>query len=157
MLIGCGSKKPQISAQDYNNELVALQEAALQETKEYYVALDAGYDGKNLSELYGQLQTNLLTLADKAAQFSGYGADLSLKNGVLAYITGLQASLQLYEKPTVELLESYTGSAQSFYEQDQQQISSGILALAKELARLDADLDQVQALFAKKHKLTLTP
>lgn len=154
-LCGCGTQKPEISAQDYNNALVALQESALQVTKDYYAALDEWYDGRNLSELYEELQNNLLTLADKAEQFSGYGSDSSLKYGVLAYITGLQASLNLYEKPTVELLESYTGSAQLFYEQDQQKISSGFLALANDLALLDAELDRVQAQFVKKYKLTL--
>lgn len=70
------------------------------------------------------MQENLSTLADKAQNASGYREDLTLKNAVLDYITGLQTSLDQHEKPIVRLLTSYSGSAQQFYEQDRSSINS---------------------------------
>ena len=155
ILTWCGSKTPQISAQDYNNELIALQESALDQVKSYFQALDDEYDGQNLSDLYTTMQENLSTLADKAQNTSGYREDLTLKNAVLAYITGLQTSLDQHEKPIVRLLTSYSGSAQQFYEQDRASINSWTLLFAQDLTRLDQALDIAQASFAKKHKLKL--
>lgn len=155
VIMWCSSQSETISAQDYNNELVALQESALQVVKEYYAELDQTYDGTNLSQIYADLQINLKTLADKAAVASGYKSDHTLKNAVLDYITGLQASLELNEKPTVLLLDGYTGSSQYFYEQDQQKITSWALLFAQDLARLDKDLDLAQAAFAKRHNILL--
>ena len=155
ILTWCGSKTPQISAQDYNNELIALQESALDQVKSYFQALDDEYDGQNLSDLYTTMQGNLSTLADKAQNASGYREDLTLKNAVLAYITGLQTSLDQHEKPIVRLLTSYSGSAQQFYEQDRSSINSSTLLFAQDLTRLDQSLDIAQSAFAKKHKLKL--
>ena len=155
ILTWCGSKTPQISAQDYNNELIALQESALDQVKSYFQALDDEYDGQNLSDLYTTMQENLLTLADKAQNASGYREDLTLKNAVLAYITGLQTSLDQHEKPIVRLLTSYSGSAQQFYEQDRSSINSWTLLFAQDLTKLDQALDIAQSTFAKKHKLKL--
>lgn len=155
ILTWCGSKTPQISAQDYNNELIALQESALDQVKSYFQALDDEYDGQNLSDLYTTMQENLSTLADKAQNASGYREDLTLKNAVLDYITGLQTSLDQHEKPIVRLLTSYSGSAQQFYEQDRSSINSWTLLFAQDLTKLDQALDIAQSTFAKKHKLKL--
>ena len=155
ILTWCGSKTSQISAQDYNNELISLQESALDQVKSYFQALDDEYDGQNLSDLYTTMQENLSTLADKAQNASGYREDLTLKNAVLAYITGLQTSLDQHEKPIVRLLTSYSGSAQQFYEQDRSSINSWTLLFAQDLTRLDQALDIAQASFAKRHKLKL--
>ncbi|MBF0981406.1 hypothetical protein HXK74_02105 [Candidatus Gracilibacteria bacterium] len=155
ILTGCGTKTPQISVQDYNNELISLQESALDQVKSYFQALDDEYDGQNLSDLYTTMQENLSTLADKAQNASGYREDLTLKNAVLAYITGLQTSLDQHEKPIVRLLTSYSGSAQQFYEQDRSSINSGTLLFAQDLTKLDQALDIAQSTFAKKHKLKL--
>ena len=155
ILTWCGSKTPQISAQDYNNELIALQESALDQVKSYFQALDDEYDGQNLSDLYTTMQENLSTLADKAQNASGYREDLTLKNAVLAYITGLQTSLDQHEKPIVRLLTSYSGSAQQFYEQDRSSINSWTLLFARDLTKLDQALDIAQSTFAKKYKLKL--
>lgn len=155
ILTWCGTKTPQISVQDYNNELIALQESALDQVKSYFQALDDEYDGQNLSDLYTTMQENLSTLADKAQNASGYREDLTLKNAVLAYITGLQTSLDQHEKPIVRLLTSYSGSAQQFYEQDRSSINSWTLLFAQDLTRLDQALDIAQSTFAKKHKLKL--
>ena len=155
ILTWCGSKTPQISVQDYNNELISLQESALDQVKSYFQALDDEYDGQNLSDLYTTMQENLSTLADKAQNASGYREDLTLKNAVLAYITGLQTSLDQHEKPIVRLLTSYSGSAQEFYEQDRSSINSWTLLFAQDLTRLDQALDIAQSTFAKKHKLKL--
>ena len=155
ILTWCGTKTPQISVQDYNNELIALQESALDQVKSYFQALDDKYDGQNLSDLYTTMQENLSTLADKAQNASGYREDLTLKNAVLAYITGLQTSLDQHEKPIVRLLTSYSGSAQQFYEQDRSSINSWTLLFAQDLTKLDQALDIAQSTFAKKHKLKL--
>ena len=155
ILTWCGTKTPQISAQDYNNELITLQESALDQVKFYFQALDDEYDGQNLSDLYTTMQENLSTLADKAQNASGYREDLTLKNAVLAYITGLQTSLDQHEKPIVRLLTSYSGSAQQFYEQDRSSINSWTLLFAQDLTKLDQALDIAQSAFAKKHKLKL--
>ena len=155
ILTWCGSKTPQISVQDYNNELISLQESALDQVKSYFQALDDEYDGQNLSDLYTTMQENLSTLADKAQNASGYREDLTLKNAVLAYITGLQTSLDQHEKPIVRLLTSYSGSAQQFYEQDRSSINSWTLLFAQDLTKLDQALDIAQSTFAKKHKLKL--
>ena len=155
MLTWCGTKTPQISVQDYNNELITLQESALDQVKSYFQALDDEYDGQNLSDLYTTMQENLSTLADKAQNASGYREDLTLKNAVLAYITGLQTSLDQHEKPIVRLLTSYSGSAQQFYEQDRSSINSWTLLFAQDLTKLDQALDIAQSTFAKKHKLKL--
>lgn len=155
ILTWCGTKTPQISAQDYNNELITLQESALDQVKFYFQALDDEYDGQNLSDLYTTMQENLSTLADKAQNASGYREDLTLKNAVLAYITGLQTSLDQHEKPIVRLLTSYSGSAQQFYEQDRSSINSWTLLFAQDLTKLDQALDIAQSTFAKKHKLKL--
>ena len=101
-----------------------MQESALDQVKSYFQALDDEYDGQNLSDLYTTMQENLSTLADKAQNASGYREDLTLKNAVLANLTGLQTSLDQYEKPIVRLLTSYSGSAQQFYEQDRSSINS---------------------------------
>lgn len=155
ILTWCGTKTPQISVQDYNNELISLQESALDQVKSYFQALDDEYDGQNLSDLYTTMQENLSTLADKAQNASGYREDLTLKNAVLAYITGLQTSLDQHEKPIVRLLTSYSGSAQQFYEQDRSSINSWTLLFAQDLTKLDQALDIAQSTFAKKHKLKL--
>ena len=155
ILTWCGTKTPQISVQDYNNKLISLQESALDQVKSYFQALDDEYDGQNLSDLYTTMQENLSTLADKAQNASGYGEDLTLKNAVLAYITGLQTSLDQHEKPIVRLLTSYSGSAQQFYEQDRSSINSWTLLFAQDLTKLDQSLDIAQSAFAKKHKLKL--
>lgn len=155
ILTWCGTKTPQISVQDYNNELISLQESALDQVKSYFQALDDEYDGQNLSDLYTTMQENLSTLADKAQNTSGYREDLTLKNAVLAYITGLQTSLDQHEKPIVRLLTSYSGSAQQFYEQDRSSINSWTLLFAQDLTKLDQALDIAQSTFAKKHKLKL--
>lgn len=155
ILTWCGTKTPQISIQDYNNELISLQESALDQVKSYFQALDDEYDGQNLSDLYTTMQENLSTLADKAQNTSGYREDLTLKNAVLAYITGLQTSLDQHEKPIVRLLTSYSGSAQQFYEQDRSSINSWTLLFAQDLTKLDQALDIAQSTFAKKHKLKL--
>lgn len=155
MLTWCGPKTPQISVQDYNNELIALQESALDQVKSYFQTLDDKYDGQNLSDLYTTMQENLSTLADKAQNASGYREDLTLKNAVLAYITGLQTSLDQHEKPIVRLLTSYSGSAQQFYEQDRSSINSWTLLFAQDLTKLDQALDIAQSTFAKRHKLKL--
>ena len=155
LLWWCGTKTPQISVQDYNNDLISLQESAIAQVKSYYQALDQNYDGKNLQDIYSTLQQNLATLADKANSASGYREDFTLKNAVLGYITGLQASLDLHEKPTVLLLTSYSGSAQQFYEQDRAVINSGTQLFAQDLSKLDQMLDLEQVKFAKKHDLKL--
>lgn len=155
MIWWCGSKTPQISPQDYNNELISLQESAIDQVKSYFQSLDDQYNGQNLATLYQTMQENLATLADKAKSASGYQQDLSLKNAVLDYITGLQMSLMQHEEPIVKLLTSYSGSAQEFYEQDRASINSGTQLFAQDLSRLDQELDLAQANFAKKHKLKL--
>lgn len=151
MIAGCGVESLQISPQAYNNSIIALQESAVDATKTYYTALNTEYNGQNLTSLYADLQASLENLHQQALQASGYANDFTLKNAVVAYITGLQAMLEQYEKPTVELLSMYSGSAQSFYEQDQASIASGVMAIATELSTLDQKLDEQQALFAKKH------
>lgn len=151
IVAGCDSSQEKISPELYNNAIIALQESAIDATKTYYTALNTEYNGQNLTVLYADLQASLEKLHQQALQASGYRNDTTLKNAVIAYITGLQMMLDAYEKPTVELLMNYSGDAQHFYEKDQARISSGVMAIATELTILDQKLDEQQAIFAKKH------
>lgn len=75
-----------------------------------------------------------------------------LKDAVVDYISGLQLALDSYERPVVELIGAYSGSASEFYRRDTQIFSNYTTQFSQSLAKLDAQMETAQSQFSKKYK-----
>lgn len=155
MILGCGKEEPKITVQEYNNQLISYQVQAIDEVESYFSSLEKEYNGQNLSELYVKMRDQLKNLSLQLQSQPDRKWDIRLKNAVASYLSGLQAALNQYEMPVVEMLGAYSGSASEFYRQDKEKVNQYTLAFAKVLAQLDKELEQQQAIFADNYKYTL--
>lgn len=150
VLTGCGARED-MSVEDYNNLIIGYQTRAVESVEQYFSNLDQDYDGQNLPMLYVGIRGKLAQLQSQAAEQEAWKRDERLRDGVVAYISGLQMVLEQYEKPVIELLGAYTGEARDLYRRDKELITSFTMKFAAELAILDKEMDRVQAQFAQKY------
>ena len=152
IITGCAKSRPELSAQEYNNKIISFQIQAVDAVNEYFTTLEKKYDGHNLAELYIWLRDQLKSLQDKVALQDGRRRETILKDAVVDYISGLQVALDNYERPVVELIGAYSGSASEFYRRDTQIFSNYMTQFSQSLAKLDAQMETAQSQFSKKYK-----
>lgn len=152
IITGCAKSRPELTAQEYNNKIISFQIQAVDAVNEYFTTLEKKYDGQNLAELYIWLRDQLRSLQDKASLQEGRRRETILKDAVVDYISGLQVALDNYERPVVELIWAYSGSASEFYRRDTQIFSNYTTQFSQSLAKLDAQMETAQSQFSKKYK-----
>lgn len=153
--LGCSNNKSTISVQDYNNLILAYQIQAVDEVERYFLNLEKEYNGENLLNLYVQMRNQLSQLSLWLAGESDRKWDSRLKDAVAVYLSGLQAALQEYEMPIVEMLGSYTGSANQFYQEGKERVQKYSLAFSKLLPELDKKLEEQLIIFAYQYNYSL--
>ena len=123
IITGCAKSRPELTAQEYNNKIISFQIQAVDAVNE-----------------------------DKASLQEGRRRETILKDAVVDYISGLQVALDNYERPVVELIGAYSGSASEFYRRDTQIFSNYTTQFSQFLAKLDAQMEAAQSQFSKKYK-----
>jgi hypothetical protein len=108
---GCSQKEDIIITEwieEYNNELITIQEQSVEALESYYKDIEVDYDDKNLLSLYSGTLNRLSFLQQQAESISWRYWDDSLKESIVDYITWIQTLFIEYENPILEVLLNYS-------------------------------------------------
>ena len=137
--------------EEYNNELMGIQEQAVESLRSYYEGLEKDYDGSNLITMFTWTLDELSLLKSKAEHVSWWKEDDSLKNAIVEYISWMKVAFSTYEWPVVEVLVDYTWQISHFYRDNKELFSQSAMKLAWELAVLDKTLEWEYTIFSEKY------
>ena len=149
-LISCGSDKPKISAQDYNNNLITIQMNVVNKI----LALSKTFEKLVPAEMEAglkQFQESVDKAIAEVAKIEAYDGDSSLKDAVTNLLKFYQAASVNEYKQMIDILKkgaAITPEDQNILVQIGEKISS-------QEKGLDDAMKAAQSAFAKKNNFTI--
>ncbi|PZM86691.1 MAG: hypothetical protein DLD55_05035 [candidate division SR1 bacterium] len=148
--VGCQKFNPQ-EFQNYTNNLLSLQEEAVDLLQDYYQGKNFISGGLSPFELYTSTLESLQRLSQQGSDFPVRKGDAQLRDGVATYLSGLVFAFSGYEGPLMEQLSLSSGAVLLWYQEHRSLISENAMSFAKTLAELDKSLQISYSQFISEH------